>query len=91
MSKAVLMAAMLAASAATIGAQVKTIPEETITATATIEAIDHSTRTVTIKDEQGSTTRSMSRPGHEVRRSEGRRQDHGALLQQPDRPAEEAG
>jgi hypothetical protein len=53
MSNVVLMAAMLAASAATIGAQVKTIPEETITATATIEAIDGSTRTLTIKDEQG--------------------------------------
>jgi hypothetical protein len=51
MSTVVLMAAMLAA--APIGAQVKTIPEETITATATIEAIDQSARTLTIKDEQG--------------------------------------
>jgi hypothetical protein len=53
MSNVVLMAAMLAAAGATIGAQVKTIPEETITATATIEAIDQSTRTLTIKDDQG--------------------------------------
>jgi hypothetical protein len=53
MSNIVLMAAMLAAAGAAIGAQVKTIPDETITATATIEAIDQSTRTLTIKDEQG--------------------------------------
>ena len=53
MSNAVLMAAMLAMTGAAIEAQVKTIPDETITATATIEAIDQSARTMTIKDEQG--------------------------------------
>jgi hypothetical protein len=52
-------AAILAAALtipATVAAQIKTIPGEAITLTATIEAIERTTRTVTLKDPDGAMT-----------------------------------
>jgi len=53
LSSVTLVGGLLVAGSTTLGAQVKTIPAETITATATIEAIEQDTRTVTIKNEDG--------------------------------------
>lgn len=53
MSTVVVAALLLVVAAGSARAQTKTIPGESITATATIEAIDHATRTITIKDEMG--------------------------------------
>ena len=47
------MGSILVAAPGAIGAQVKTIPVETITATATIEAIEKDTRTLTVRNEDG--------------------------------------
>ena len=44
---------VMLASTTAIGAQVKTIPEETVTATVTIEAIEQSTRLVSVRREDG--------------------------------------
>jgi hypothetical protein len=52
-STAVLAASVLVTPAAAIAAQVKTIPAETITATATIEAIEQKSRVLTLKNEDG--------------------------------------
>jgi len=53
MSIAVLAGVILAAAPVAIGAQVKTIPDESITATAKIEAIEQATRTLTIRNDDG--------------------------------------
>jgi len=47
------LAAVIAMAASTLAAQTKTIPGETITLTATVEAIQPSTRTVTVKKPDG--------------------------------------
>ena len=49
-SVSVVLALVLAATA---GAQVKEIPGEKITASGVVEAIDHSSRVLTLKDEDG--------------------------------------
>ena len=52
-SMVVLAGSVLAAAPGAIGAQVKTIPAETITATATIEAIEKGPRILTIRSDDG--------------------------------------
>ena len=49
----VLVGSLLVTSATAVGAQVRTIPEETVTATVTIEAIEQSTRLLSIRREDG--------------------------------------
>ena len=49
----VLAGSVLLLAGGAAGAQVKTIQGESITKTVTIEAIEQSTRTVTVKDEKG--------------------------------------
>jgi hypothetical protein len=49
----ILAVALLGAVAATAAAQSKTITGEMKTATATVESIEHATRTVTLKEENG--------------------------------------
>ena len=56
MKHVVLIAAMTAALGSGAAAQVKTIPGEMKTATATVEAIERGTREVTLKEENGSYT-----------------------------------
>ena len=51
--RVMVLASLVAASADAAAAQVKTIPAESMTATATIEAIDQSTRTLTLRSEDG--------------------------------------
>jgi hypothetical protein len=53
MTTIVLTGSLLVAGAGAPAAQVKTIPGELITASATIEAIDHAKRMLTIKEEDG--------------------------------------
>ena len=53
MTTLLLAGSLLMAGSSAIGAQVKTLPGEVITASATIEAIDHATRTLTIKEQDG--------------------------------------
>ena len=53
MKRTLLIAVLIAASGAAAAAQVKTIPGEMQTTTATIEAIDRTRREVTIKQEDG--------------------------------------
>ena len=54
LTTAACVSAVLAlALATTAGAQVKEIPGEKVTASGTVEAIDHSSRLVTLKDEDG--------------------------------------
>jgi Cu/Ag efflux protein CusF len=53
MRSVVVAASLLAVVSGVASAQKKTIPGESITATATIEAIDPATRTITIKDDTG--------------------------------------
>jgi len=56
MKRLILTAALVAASASYAGAQSKTLPGEMKTATATVEAIDHGRREVTLKEENGEYT-----------------------------------
>jgi hypothetical protein len=49
-------AALLTATAVSVGAQSKTLPGEMKTVTATVESIERSTRQVTVKKEDGTTT-----------------------------------
>ncbi len=56
MQKIILAAAVCVSLAALAAAQTKVIPGETKTATATIEAIERSTREVTVKDDKGQFT-----------------------------------
>ena len=53
MKRTILAAALIASLGAIAAAQTKTIPGEMKTETATIESIERSTRTVTLKDEKG--------------------------------------
>ena len=64
--RVMMLASLMAASAA---AQVKTIPAESITATATIEAIDQTTRTLTLRSEDG-TYETLQAPAEVKRFSE---------------------
>jgi len=56
MKRLILTATLVAASASYAGAQSKTLPGEMKTATATVEAIDHGRREVTLKEENGEYT-----------------------------------
>jgi Cu/Ag efflux protein CusF len=56
MERLILTATLIAASASYAGAQTKTLPGEMKTATATVEAIDHGRREVTLKEENGEYT-----------------------------------
>jgi len=56
MKRVILTATLIAASASYAGAQSKTLPGEMKTATATVEAIDHGRREVTLKEENGEYT-----------------------------------
>ena len=68
-----------------------TIPGKTATMTATIEAIEQSSRTLTLKTDKGIyETHSGTARGEAVLRAQGGRQDHGALRRQRGRPNEEA-
>ena len=53
MTKTILALTLVAACVAVANAQTKTIPGETKTVTATIEAIDHNARELTLKGEKG--------------------------------------
>src|SRR5215212_11070925 len=53
MSTVVLIGSVLLQAANAVGAQVKTIPEDSITATGTIAALEPATRTLTIHEEDG--------------------------------------
>lgn len=66
MSMAVLAGAVLAAAPIGVRAQVKTIPDESITATGTIEAIDKGTRTLTLRNEDD-TVETMQVPAEVTR------------------------
>ena len=53
MKRTILAATLFAAATAVAGAQVKTLPGEMKTETATVEAIDHGRREVTLKEANG--------------------------------------
>src|SRR5688572_6274013 len=53
LSTLALAGSMLLPAAGAVGAQSKTIPGESISATVTIEAIEQGTRTLTVKDDKG--------------------------------------
>ena len=53
MKRTILAATLFAAATAVAGAQVKTLPGEMKTETATVEAIDHARREVTLKEANG--------------------------------------
>jgi hypothetical protein len=53
MKRLILAASLIATTAAFAAAQTKTLPGEMKTATATVEAIDHATREVTLKEQNG--------------------------------------
>jgi hypothetical protein len=53
MSRVVLAALVLMSAPRAVSAQVKTIPDESITATAVVEAIEAKSRTLTVRNEDG--------------------------------------
>jgi hypothetical protein len=63
MSIAVLAGLVLMSAPPTVSAQVKTVPEEKITATAVIEAIEGKTRTLTVRNEDGTVETLVAPPG----------------------------
>ena len=87
----IIAAAVLVSMARTAMAQTKTVRSEMRTETGTVEAIDASTRTVTLKKADGTVRVGRRRAGHHaVRGGQGRRQGQRSVLRERRRPAEEA-
>ena len=87
----IIAAAVLVLMPRTAMAQTKTVTSEMRTETATVEAIEASTRTVTLKKADGTVRDDRRRAGHHaVRGDQGRRQGHRQVLRERRRPAEAA-
>ena len=76
----IMAAVALVSSAHMAMAQSKTVRSEMKTETATVEAIDASTRTFTLKKADGSYLTSVAPVQHTTRRGQGRRHGHRPLL-----------
>ena len=85
----VIAAAALVSTARTATAQAKTVRSEMRTETAIVEAIEASTRTLTLKKPDGTFVTICRRAGHQaVRGAQGRRQGQRSVLRDHSRPAE---